>query len=71
MLTLLNISSKTTGHVVTKFHVEPPGAEGTKICLDCCPCHMINKVGMPIYGKTCLKFFFSGTSGLMALKVGM
>ena len=27
-----DISSKATGPIVTKFHVEPPRAEGTKIC---------------------------------------
>ena len=40
-MTVSNISTKATGPVVTKFHVEPPWAEGTKICSNC-PGHMIN-----------------------------
>ena len=36
-----NISSNTTGPFVTKFHVEPPWAEGTKICSNR-PGHMTN-----------------------------
>ena len=30
-MTVSNISFKATGPVVTKSHIEPPGAEGTKI----------------------------------------
>ena len=30
-MTVSNISSKATGPIVTKFHVKPPGAEGTEI----------------------------------------
>ena len=31
-MTISNISSKATGPIVTKSHLEPPWAEGTKIC---------------------------------------
>ena len=30
-MTIPNIYSKATGPIITKFHLEPPGAEGTKI----------------------------------------
>ena len=33
--------------------------------------HMTKMAAMPIYGKKTLKFFFSRTNGLMALKHGM
>ena len=36
-----NISSEASGPVVTKFYVEPSGAEGTKICPKG-PGHMTN-----------------------------
>ena len=49
-MTVSNISSKATEPIVTKFHVEPPGAEGMKICSNC-PGHMINMATTPIYGK--------------------
>ena len=42
-----NIFSKATRLVVTKFHVEPMWAEGTKICLNG-PCHMTNMVALPV-----------------------
>ena len=31
-MTISNISSKATGPIVTKSHLEPPEAEGTKLC---------------------------------------
>ena len=31
-MTISNISFKATGPVVTKSHLEPSGADGTKIC---------------------------------------
>ena len=53
-----DMSSKATGPIVTKFHVEPPRAEGTKICSNS-PDDITN---MDLYGKNLKKeFFFSGT----------
>ena len=49
-MTISNISPKATGPVVTKFHVEPPGAEGMKICSNFAG-HMTNMATMPIYGE--------------------
>ena len=42
--------SETTGPIVTKFHIQPPGPLGKKSCsngLD----HITNMAAMPIYGK--------------------
>ena len=50
-MTISNISSKATGPVVTKFHVEPPGTEWTKMCSNR-PGHMTGMATAPIYGKT-------------------
>ena len=50
-MTISNISSKATGPVVTKFRVEPPGAEGTKICLNRLG-YMIKIATMPKNGKS-------------------
>ena len=33
--------------------------------------HVIKMAAMPIYGKNPLKFFFSGTTGLISTKLGM
>ena len=49
-MTVSNISSKATGPNVTKFPVEPPGAQGMKICTDR-QGYMTNMATMPIYGK--------------------
>ena len=46
-MTILNISSKVTGPIVTKLHVEPPGAEGIKICSNH-PGRMTNMATTPI-----------------------
>ena len=35
------------------------------------PGHMIKMAAMPIYGKNSLRFFFSGTTGLITMKLGM
>ena len=50
-MTISNFSSKATGLIVSKFHVEPPGTEGTKLCPNH-PGHMTNMPTTPIYGKT-------------------
>ena len=46
--------SETTGPIVTKFHIQPPGPLGKTNCsigLD----HMTNMAAMPIYGKNLKK----------------
>ena len=49
-MTISNISSKATGPIVTKSHLEPTGAEGTKICSNRIV-HVTNMATTPIYGK--------------------
>ena len=49
-MTVSNISSKATWPDVTKFNVEPPGAEGMKIYTNC-QGHMTSMATIPIYGK--------------------
>ena len=46
-MTISIISSKATGPVVTKFHIQPPRAEG-KNCSKS-PGHMTNKGAMPVH----------------------
>ena len=48
-MTVSNIS-KATGPVVTKSHIEPPGAEGMEICSNSIV-HMTNMATTPIFGK--------------------
>ena len=43
----IHISPEVTGPIVTKFYVEPSGAEGTKICSNG-PGHMTNMATMPV-----------------------
>ena len=45
------ISSKTTGPIEAKFHVEPSWDGGTKVCSKG-PGHMTKMAAMLIYGKT-------------------
>ena len=66
-MTVSNISPEATGQITAKFYVEPSGAEGTKIC-SISPGHMTNMVTMTLDSKP-LKVFFSGTIGLMALRM--
>ena len=47
---ILNISSKATWPIVTKFHIEPPWPEGRKVCSNS-PSRMTNMDIMPVYGK--------------------
>ena len=55
MSTFSNIfSSETTGAVIVKFHMEPPGDRGTKVC-STGPGHMTKMAAMPIYGKNLKK----------------
>ena len=49
-MTVSYISSKAAGPIVTKFHIEPPWAEGTKLCSNS-PVYMTNMAAMPVHGK--------------------
>ena len=49
-MTNSNILSKASRLIVTKFHVEPSGAEGIKICSNS-PGHMTNMATIPVNGK--------------------
>ena len=53
-MTISNISSKATGPVVTKFHIELPLAERRKVCSNS-PGHMTNMAAMPVHGKSLYK----------------
>ena len=44
-MTISNIASEATGPIVTKFNVDPSGAEGTKTCKNG-PGHMTNMVAI-------------------------
>ena len=61
--------SETAGPIKTKFHMEPPGDGGTKVCSGGLG-HMTKMAAMPINGKNTLKIF-SGTKGRMTLGLGM
>ena len=50
-MTISIMSSKATKPIVTKFHIEPPGVEESKICAKHLG-HMASITTMPIYGKT-------------------
>ena len=45
-----NITPEATGPIVTKFYVEPFGAQETKTCLND-PGPLTNKVAMPVDSK--------------------
>ena len=47
-MTVSNISSKATRPIVTQAHLEPPGADGMKICSNRIV-HMINMATTPIW----------------------
>ena len=49
-MTISNISSKATGPSFTEAHLEPPGADGTKICSNYIV-YMTNMATTTIYGK--------------------
>ena len=49
-MTVSNISTKITGPIIIKYHVEPPWAEGAKICSNR-PGNITNMAAMSIYGK--------------------
>ena len=70
MLSISNISSKATGPVETKFHVEPPWVEETKICSNS-PGHMTSIATKNIYGKNLQKSSAAEPVDLNALKLGL
>ena len=71
MSTFSNIfSSKTTGTIKAKFHMEPPWDGGTKVCL-IGPGHMTKMAARPIYMAKTLKIFSSRTKRSMTLKLSM
>ena len=47
-------SSETTRPIATKFHTQPPGPSGKKICSNGLG-HMTNMAAIPIYGKNLKK----------------
>ena len=53
-MTISIISSKATVPIVTKSHLEPPGADGMKTCSNRIV-HMTNMATTSIYGKIFLK----------------
>ena len=63
-------SSETTGPIELKFHMETPLDAGTKVCSNGFD-HMTKMAALPIYGKSPLKIFYSRTSRLMTLGLGM
>ena len=60
-MTISNISSETTGPIVTKFYIEPSGTEETKICSSG-PGQMTNMEAMPVDKP--LKIQYQWTDGL-------
>ena len=60
----------STGLVEAKLHMEPLWDGRMKVCLNG-PSHMTKMAVMPISGKNPSIIFFSGTSGSIALKLGM
>ena len=49
-ITVSNSSSRDAGPIVTKFHIEPPGAERRKVYSNS-QGQMTNMATMPIHGK--------------------
>ena len=64
------VSSKTTRPFEFKFHMQTPHDKLAKIYTNCTG-HMTKMAIKPIYGKTPLNVFFSGTKRPMALGLGM
>ena len=65
-MTALNISSKATRSIVTKFHIERHWAEGRKVYIF--QDHITNMASMPFIVKSLYRSFFSRTSGSTNLK---
>ena len=69
-LHIKTVSSETTRPIELKFHMKTPYDRLAKIYTNCTG-HMTKMATMPIYGKTPLNIFFSGTKRSMALGLGM
>ena len=54
-MTVLNFMSKPSEPIVTKFHIEPPWAEGRKVSSNS-PDHMTVMAVMPVHGKNLENF---------------
>ena len=65
-----NISSKVTGPIVIKFHVESLWAEERKVYSNSSGL-TTNMAVIPVHGKKPLKLFSSGTSRPVALNFDM
>ena len=59
-----------TGPIKALFYVEPPWEEGTKVYIND-PGHMTKMAAMLKNVQNLKKFFFSRTTGPIALKLGM
>ena len=55
IIAISNVSSEAPGPIITKFYVEPSGAERTKACSNG-PGHMTNMMAMPVDRKTFRNF---------------
>ena len=64
------VPSETTRPFEPKFHMKTPYDRLAKIYTKCTS-HMTKMATTPIYGKTPLNVFFSGTKRPMALGLGM
>ena len=64
------VSSENTRPIELKFHMKTPFDRLAKIYTNCTG-HMTKMATMPIYGKSHLNIFFSGTKMPMALGLGM
>ena len=64
------VFSETIGPIELKFHMKTPYAKLAKIYIKYFG-HMTKMTTMPIYGKTPLNIFFTGTKRPMALGLGM
>ena len=68
--TLQTSSRPFSGPIKAKFHMEPQWDGGTKVCSGVLG-HMTKMFTTPVYRKTPLKSFLSGTKGQMILGLGM
>ena len=64
------VSSETTRPFELNFHMKTPYDRLAKICTNCTG-HMTKMATTPIYDKTPLNVFLSGTKRPMALGLGM
>ena len=64
------VKGLSSGQIEAKWHMEPLWDGIMEVYLNG-PGHMTKMFAMPIYGKNPSKIFFSGTSGLIVMKLGM